>query len=108
MENSKALEILISLVITILSAIMAWVLVKINSYDQKISLMAVEIQALKTNYVAQFGEVKLKIEESKNLFIQENTTTRHSLRNDLNKMQSGLYQDFLLKEDCQNHHLERK
>ena len=62
-----------------------------------------QIMEIKQNYLKQFGEVKLKIEETKSLMMQENHTTRHSLRNEIQKMYADVAVNFVTKEDCERH-----
>jgi len=97
MENSKILEILVGFLLSLLSGSMIWVL-------NKVTKLQTDMQAIKTNYVSQFGDVKLKIEEAKNLFIQENQTTRHTLRNEMQKVNAELYQNFVTKDFCEKEH----
>jgi hypothetical protein len=63
-----------------------------------------QIMDIKQNYIKQFGEIKLKIEETKNLFIQENTTTRHQLRNEMQGYYGGFHKEFVTREECARVH----
>jgi len=60
-----------------------------------------QIMEIKQNYLKQFGEVKLKIEESKNLMLLENQTIRHSFRNEIQKVYTDMATDFVNKNDCE-------
>lgn len=103
MADAKIFEILLSALVTIITGVTAWHLKRISELEKGQSKTLIDMQALKTNYITQFGEVKLKIEETKSLLLQESQTTRHTLRNEIQNMQNSLYKDFVLKEDCERH-----
>lgn len=58
-----------------------------------------QIMEIKQNYLKQFGEVKLKIEETKSLMMQENQTTR----NEIQRNYADVAVKFVTKEDCERH-----
>jgi hypothetical protein len=60
-----------------------------------------QIMEIKQNYLKQFGEVKLKIEESKNLMLQENQTTATLLGTKSKKVYTDMATDFVNKHDCE-------
>jgi len=58
-----------------------------------------QIMEIKQNYLKQFGEVKLKIEETKSLMMQENQVTR----NEIQKNYADVAVNFVTKDDCERH-----
>ncbi len=98
MDISHIIQILLSTLITIITAIIIYHNRKIEGLEKDRLKIMVDIEKHKTDRSVEFGKLTLQIEQMKSLIRDELHETRQAISKEMNGLRENIFENFVQKD----------
>lgn len=98
MEVTNIIQILLSTLITIVTAITIYHNRKIEWLERDKVKIMVDIERIKTDKSVEYGQLEVKLEQMKSLIRDELHQARESITNEIHCMRENMIENFVQKE----------
>lgn len=99
MDISHMIQILLSTLITIITAIIIYHNRKIEGLEKDRLNILVDIEKLKTDRSVEFGKIMLQMEQMKSMVRDELHEIKQTISKEMNGLRENMLENFVQKED---------
>lgn len=99
MDISNIIQILLSTLITIITAIIIYHNRKIEGLEKDRLNILVDIEKLKTDRSVEFGKIMLQMEQMKSMVRDELHEIKQTISKEMNGLRENMLENFVQKED---------